>query len=139
MCEGSHWATNWEIFDEVWDHNSCLQFHEYWLPPDTAKIQKFLDARKALGLPIYMGEGGENNVEWLYTAWRLYEGNNIGWNFWPWKKIDTATSPASIRRTGVGPSRYPAAKSMRLRELERDYAVTSEVAQSGVIHVTFAP
>ena len=24
-----------------------------------------------------------------------------------------------------------------LRELERDYAVTSEVAESGVVHVTF--
>ena len=97
MYEGSHWATNWQIFDEVWDDNSCLQFHKYWSPPDTATIQKFLDAREALGLPIYMGEGGENNLEWLYTAWRLYEGNNIGWNFWPWKKVDTATSPASIR------------------------------------------
>ncbi len=97
MYEGSHWATNWQIFDAVWDDNSCLQFHKYWSPPDTATIQKFLDARDALGLPIYMGEGGENNLEWLYVTWRLYEANNIGWNFWPWKKIDTATSPASIR------------------------------------------
>ncbi len=96
MYEGSHWATNWTIFDAVWDENSCLQFHKYWSPPDTATIQKFLDARDALDLPIYMGEGGENNIEWLYTAWRLYESNNIGWNFWPWKKIDTRTSPASI-------------------------------------------
>ncbi len=74
----------------------CLQFHKYWSPPDTATIPKFLDARDRLGLPIYMGEGGENNLEWLYTAWRLYETHGIGWNFWPWKKIDTRTSPASI-------------------------------------------
>ncbi len=97
MYEGSHWATNWSIFTEVWDDNSCLQFHKYWSPTDTATIQHFLDARDALGLPIYMGEGGENNLEWLYAAWRLYEGQSIGWNFWPWKKIDTLTSPASIR------------------------------------------
>ena len=96
MYEGSHWATNWEIFTEVWDENSCLQFHKYWSPPDTATIAHFLEARSRLGLPIYMGEGGENNLEWLYTAWRLYESNGIGWNFWPWKKIDTRTSPASI-------------------------------------------
>ncbi|TFB98146.1 hypothetical protein [Cryobacterium sp. HLT2-28] len=43
-----------------------------------------------------MGEGGENTLEWLYTAFRLYESHDIGWNFWPWKKIDTRTSPASI-------------------------------------------
>lgn len=96
MYEGSHWATNWDVFTAVWDDNSCLQFHKYWSPPDTQTIQKFLDVRDSLGLPIYMGEGGENNLEWLYTAWRLYESHNIGWNFWPWKKIDTRTSPASI-------------------------------------------
>lgn len=102
MYEGSHWATNWQIFDSVWDENSCLQFHKYWSAPDTATIQTFLDARDALGLPIYMGEGGENNLEWLYTAWRLYETHGIGWNFWPWKKISTRTSPVSI----VAPKRW---------------------------------
>lgn len=96
MYEGSHWATNWDIFTEVWDANSCLQFHKYWSSPDVASIQKFLDARDRLGLPIYMGEGGENNPEWLYAAFRLYEAHSIGWNFWPWKKVDTVTSPLSI-------------------------------------------
>jgi endoglucanase len=80
----------------VWDENSLLQFHKYWSAPDTASIQKFLDARDRLGLPIYMGESGENNLEWLYTAFRLYESHDIGWNFWPWKKMDTKTSPLSV-------------------------------------------
>ena len=96
VYEGSHWATNWDIFTEVWDANSLLQFHKYWSSPDVASIQKFLDARDRLGLPIYMGEGGENTLEWLYTAFRLYETHDIGWNFWPWKKIDTRTSPVSV-------------------------------------------
>lgn len=96
VYEGSHWATNWDIFTEVWDENSMLQFHKYWSSPDLPSIQKFLDARDRLQLPIYMGEGGENNLGWLYAAFRLYESQNIGWNFWPWKKIDTHTSPASI-------------------------------------------
>ena len=96
VYEGSHWATNWDIFTEVWDENSLLQFHKYWSAPDTASIQKFLDVRDRLGLPIYMGEGGENNIEWIYTAFRLYETHDIGWNFWPWKKIETITSPLSV-------------------------------------------
>ena len=97
VYEGSHWATNWDIFTEVWDQNSLLQFHKYWSSPDTASIQKFLDVREKLGLPIYMGESGENNIEWLYTAFRLYENFEIGWNFWPWKKIETKTSPLSVK------------------------------------------
>lgn len=98
VYEGSHWATNWEIFTEVWDPNSLLQFHKYWSSPDTESLAPFLAVRDRLGLPIYMGEGGENTLEWIYTAFRLYEAHNIGWNFWPWKKIATRTSPASIER-----------------------------------------
>lgn len=96
MYEGSHWATNWSIFTEVWDPNSVLQFHKYWSPPDRASIATFIDVGARLGLPIYMGEGGENNTGWLATAFQMYEDLDIGWNFWPWKKIDTATSPCSI-------------------------------------------
>ncbi|GAA0392342.1 hypothetical protein Acor_17420 [Acrocarpospora corrugata] len=95
VYEGSHWATNWSIFTDVLDANSALQFHRYWCPPDRSSIQEYLDARDRLGLPIYMGEGGENTPEWIYTAHRLYEQHGIGWNFWPWKKLDTLTSPFS--------------------------------------------
>jgi hypothetical protein len=96
MYEGSHWATNWSIFTEVWDPNSCLQFHKYWSSPDTDSISAFLATRQRLGLPIYMGEGGENTLEWIYSAFRMFEAHEIGWNLWPWKKIDTITSPVSV-------------------------------------------
>lgn len=96
MYEGSHWATNWEIFTEVWDSNSVLQFHRYWCAPDNESIAPYLETRDRLQVPIYMGEGGENNPQWVYTAHRLYEDHGIGWNYWPWKKLSTFTSPLSI-------------------------------------------
>ncbi|WP_299442171.1 glycoside hydrolase family 5 protein [uncultured Phycicoccus sp.] len=96
MYEGTHWATNWDIFTEVWDPNSALQFHKYWSPPDDASIRPYLEARERLGLPIYMGEGGENSPQWLAAAHSLYERHEIGWNLWPWKKIETLTSPLSV-------------------------------------------
>jgi endoglucanase len=101
IYEGSHWATNWSIFTDVIDTNSALQFHRYWCPPERSSIAEYLEVRDRLGLPIYMGEGGENTPEWIYAATRLYEQHNIGWNFWPWKKLDTVTSPLSIE-TPVG-------------------------------------
>ena len=94
--EGTHWATNWEIFKKVWDQNSILQFHKYWSPPDRPSIQQYIDKGRALGLPIYMGEGGENYLDWVYTAFQLYDDCGISWNFWPWKKIETMTSPCSV-------------------------------------------
>ncbi len=96
IYEGMHWATNWSIFDTVWDPNSMLQFHKYWSPPDQSSIQRFIEIGKELGLPIYMGEGGENNTDWIQTAFQLYDDHRISWNFWPWKKIDTLTSPCSV-------------------------------------------
>ena len=96
MYEGMHWATSWDIFTEVWDHNSVLQFHKYWSPADRPSIQRFLDVGAQLGLPVYMGEGGENIPEWLAAAFQLYEDCGIGWNFWPWKKIATLSSPCSV-------------------------------------------
>jgi len=96
IYEGTHWANNWAIFTEVWDPNSMLQFHKYWSAPDRPSIEGFISTGERLGLPIYMGEGGENNLAWLQTAFQLYEDHGISWNFWPWKKIDNRTSPCSV-------------------------------------------
>jgi endoglucanase len=96
IYEGTHWATNWDMFTEVWDANSMLSFHKYWSPPDRPSIQRFIEIGRSLGLPVYMGEGGENNLDWVQTAFQLYEDCNISWCFWPWKKIETLTSPCSV-------------------------------------------
>lgn len=98
MYEGSHWATNVEPLRERFDDNQALQFHRYWCAPDESSIGDFLGIRDAVGSPIYMGEGGENTPAWIYAATQLYERHGIGWNFWPWKKLDTLTSPLSARR-----------------------------------------
>lgn len=97
MYEGSHWATNPAPVSVRYDENQAVQFHRYWCPPDQTSIADFLALRRDLGAPIYMGEGGENTPQWVYAATRLYERHDIGWNFWPWKKLNTLTSPLSAR------------------------------------------
>ncbi|MFD6178618.1 MULTISPECIES: glycoside hydrolase family 5 protein [unclassified Isoptericola] len=96
MYEGTHWASDPAIFTEVWDDASVVQFHRYWSPPDREGIAGFLEVRDRLGLPLYMGEGGENAPDWLAAAFGLYEAEGIGWNFWTWKKVDNAHSPAVV-------------------------------------------
>jgi endoglucanase len=103
IYEGTHWASNWSVFTEVWDANSMLSFHKYWSPPDRPSIQAYLDVGRELDLPIYMGEGGENTLGWLQTAFQLYEDHGISWNFWPWKKMGTHSSPCSVN----DPARWP--------------------------------
>ncbi|WP_206188184.1 glycoside hydrolase family 5 protein [Sanguibacter sp. HDW7] len=96
MYEGTHWSTNFDIFSEIWDKASVLQFHKYWSAPDRPSIERFIETASRLDLPLYMGEGGENNPRWLAAAFGMYEDLGIGWNFWTWKKLGTLTSPLSV-------------------------------------------
>lgn len=98
ILEGVHWATDWSIFNDKIDDNVMLQFHKYWNNPDTESIQVYLDKREEWNVPIYMGEGGENNLDWYAGAFRLFEDHGISWNFWTWKKMDTGNSPCSINK-----------------------------------------
>lgn len=96
ILEGVHWATDWSIFDDKFDDNLMLQFHKYWNNPDTESIQIYLDKREEWNVPIFMGEGGENNKEWYAGAFRLFEDHDISWNFWTWKKMDKNNSPCTV-------------------------------------------
>ncbi|PWV94221.1 cellulase (glycosyl hydrolase family 5) [Paenibacillus cellulosilyticus] len=98
VLEGAHWSTDWSIFDEMIDDNTLLQFHKYWNNPDTESIQTYINDRERLNAPIFMGEGGENNIDWYSGAFRLFEDHDISWNFWTWKKMDTINSPCSVNR-----------------------------------------
>lgn len=98
--EGVNWANNWEIFGEPFDDNTFYQFHYYcWDKPDLLKdISYYLKKREKLNTPIWVGETGEkaNTIYWGTTQY--FEKNNIGWSFWPWKKMDTKNTPYSIKK-----------------------------------------
>ncbi len=100
ILEGVHWSTDWSIFECLeggsFDDNYMLEFHKYWSNPDTESILPYLEKRKLLNVPIFMGEGGENNKPWYCGVFQMYEDLNISWNFWTWKKLDTNNSPCSI-------------------------------------------
>jgi endoglucanase len=98
ILEGAHWATDWSVFTEKIDDNLLLQFHKYWNSPDRESLAPYLSKRDEWQVPIYMGEGGENSLDWYAGAFRLYEDLDIGWNFWAWKKLNTDNSVVSIRQ-----------------------------------------
>ncbi|MGE5607867.1 MAG: cellulase family glycosylhydrolase [Bacillota bacterium] len=98
--EGADWANDWSVFSEPFDNNLVYQFHYYcWDRPDTLKgIEQYLTHRKRLNAPVWVGETGEksNNIYWATTQY--FEANNIGWSFWPWKKMNTTNTPYSIKK-----------------------------------------
>jgi endoglucanase len=96
--EGWHWATRFDGLEQVRDENACLHFHKYWSEPTTASIQQYLDLRDRTGMPLWMGESGENEDAWYSEAFSLFERHEIPWTFWTWKKLDRPTSPMVITR-----------------------------------------
>lgn len=98
--EGADWANDWSVFSAPFDDNIVYQFHYYcWdRPTKLNSINKYLDERKRLGAPVWVGETGEkdNAIYWATTDY--FEANNVGWSFWPWKKMDTQNTPYSINR-----------------------------------------
>src|SRR5262249_23274269 len=96
--EGADWANDWSVFGKPFDPNLVYQFHYYaWDRPDTLKgINQFLTLRSKLGAPIWAGETGEKNNAIYWATVDYFEANNVGWSFWPWKKMDTLNTPYSI-------------------------------------------
>lgn len=70
------------------DPNVALTFHLYWTP-DVGEnwISEPLKFREETGLPLWMGESGENTPQWVAQFRGLLERHDIGWCFWPYKKL----------------------------------------------------
>ncbi len=86
---GAQWNTNFTMFtDWKFDDNIAYTFHTYWSATTQDVVQKFVDFREKTGLPMYLGESGENTDEWVREFRLLLDRNNFGWHFWPYKKLD---------------------------------------------------
>ena len=92
ILEGAKWDTDYSVFGPPFDANTIYEFHTYWTPPVQATIQKFLDFRESRNVPVWLGESGENTDEWVGQFARLLEKNDVGWAFWPYKKMDNTSS-----------------------------------------------
>lgn len=96
FIEGNCWGNNYNGIFPLWDDNTALSFHKYWNYNDAGSINQFLEYRKQYNVPIWLGESGENSNAWFTDAIRLMESNNIGWAFWPMKKIDNIAGVTSV-------------------------------------------
>lgn len=87
IIEGNGWGNNYKGIFPLWDNNTVISFHKYWNFNDAKSIQHMLDARNNNNAPVWVGETGENSNVWFADAVQLLESNNIGWCWWPLKKL----------------------------------------------------
>lgn len=97
IIEGNCWGNNYKGMFPLWDENMALSFHKYWSNNDTAAIQDMLNLRKEHNVPIWLGESGENSNVWFQEVIHLVESNNIGWAFWPMKKIENIAGVTNVK------------------------------------------
>jgi aryl-phospho-beta-D-glucosidase BglC (GH1 family) len=93
---GAQWDTNFDVFGPPFDDQLVYTFHKYWMTVDQEAIAPFLAFRDRYNVPLWMGESGENTDDWIRSFRLLLEQNNIGWCFWPYKKLDATSCPVSI-------------------------------------------
>ncbi len=96
FIEGNCWANNYNGMFPLWDKNMVVSFHKYWNNNDLASIEKFIKIREEHNVPLWVGESGENSNAWYTEAISLLEKNDIGWAWWPLKKLG-ANNPLQIK------------------------------------------
>ena len=94
FIEGNGYANDFSGLTPPWDDNMVYSFHKYWSFNDSLEWVTWI--RNEYGVPLWMGEGGENSNQWFTEAIKMFEDNYIGWAFWPWKKLESISAPFEI-------------------------------------------
>ncbi len=94
---GAQWDNNFDVFGPPFDPNIIYEWHRYRVAtPDQSVVQRYVDFRQKYHVPVWLGESGENNDEWIATFRTVLERNDIGWAFWPYKKMGSTSTVETI-------------------------------------------
>lgn len=96
---GAQWNTNFKMFGAPYENNLAYTFHRYWMPPEQKEIQDVIDFVNKYNVPMYLGESGENEDNWIDTFRILLEKHELGWCFWPYKKMDSTRGMVQFTKT----------------------------------------
>ena len=104
--QGDWWGSDFGPLNEKWDERLVFQMHHYpkqgvQEPHDTKPGGLGDRLRKAqkVGVPLWLGEFGENTPEVLRDMADWSKRNSIGYAPWSFKRIETDRALWSIRQT----------------------------------------
>ena len=91
LLGGARWNSDFYMFsDWTFDNNIMYTCHRYGGDATAAAIKDYIDFRDKTGLPMYMGEIGHNRDEWQAQFVEVMKQVNIGYTFWPYKKLENS-------------------------------------------------
>ncbi|MBL7881058.1 MAG: cellulase family glycosylhydrolase, partial [Chryseobacterium gambrini] len=148
IIEGNGWGNNYNGLTPLWDDNMVFSFHKYWNNNDDATLKFALNLREKHKIPIWLGETGENSNVWFTELLQLLDKHNIGYAFWPMKKIDNIAGITNVKITpeyqklldywnngGEKPSKEFARKA--LMQIAENYKFSNVEVKNDVIDAIF--
>ena len=90
FIEGNWFANDFSGLTPPWDNNMAYSFHKYWSYNTPGSLDYGLWVRDQYNVPVWLGETGENSNTWFTNLIALCEAENVGWSFWPVKKMGTS-------------------------------------------------
>ena len=128
LLGGAQWNGNFKPFtDSKFDDKIMYTCHRYGGDPTKEAIQSIIDFRDKVNLPMYMGEIGHNTDEWQAAFCQTMRDNNIGYTFWPYKKMDGSSfvgiTPPENWANIVYFSEAPRASYKEVRDARPDQAM----------------
>ncbi len=139
---GAQWDSNLDIFEKPLDPNSVYTFHKYWTATDQSVIQDYINISQKQNIPIWLGESGENSNGWIDSFRVTLEKNNIGWCFWPYKKMVDGSCMVSIKMPGQYDSLKNFAEGPRtsyddIRKNHLNPVLTKSILKEYLINIRF--
>ena len=89
LLGGARWNSDFYMFSD-WTFDTGIMYtcHRYGGEPTKEAIKDYIEFRDKTNLPMYMGEIGHNTDEWQAKFVKVMKEVNVGYTFWPYKKID---------------------------------------------------
>ncbi|HEU4551785.1 MAG TPA: glycosyl hydrolase family 18 protein [Chitinophaga sp.] len=109
MIEGNGWGNNYNYMEPfTFSNRSNLVYsaHRYWITNSTTEtngdvnqvnlIANLVNFRNTNQVPVWVGETGENDNNWLSENIRALNSKGIGWCHWTYKRFDTQENAALL-------------------------------------------
>ena len=132
LLGGAQWDGNFDEFtDWKFDDKIMYTCHRYGGGTNADAIRKIIDFRNKTNLPMYMGEIGHNKNVWIASFCKTMEDNNIGYTFWPYKKMGDSTSFVHVKQPEnwekiIEFTEKPRSNYKEVREARPDQALTQK-------------
>lgn len=101
LLGGARWNSDFYMFtDWTFDNNIMYTCHRYGGEATAKAIADYINFRDKTQLPMLMGETGHNTDQWQSDMVSVLRKANIGYTFWPYKKVDGSCMMSIVRPEG---------------------------------------